>query len=159
MSPIIDFAALDLRSALDFAITIEEDAQLRYQRLASTVTDPAAAEFFRRMVQTEGEHRRQLEARGHVLFRHDPPRFDSSNTQDLDAPADEEVSASVGLREAMEAALRAEHRAHDFFASAVQSIEDPDVRAFFEELRREEAEHEALLREKIAALDAGQPPR
>jgi rubrerythrin len=159
MPPFIDFATLDLRSALDFAIAIEEDAKLRYQLLASTVTDPAAAEFFRRMVHNEGEHCRQLEARGDVLFRHAPRRLDTSEAPDLDAPGDGEVNASIGVREAMELALGAEHRAHEFYASAIPGIENPDVRAFFEELRQEEAEHEALLREQIAALDAAQPAR
>lgn len=156
MPPFIDFATLDLRSALDFAIAIEEDAQLRYRLLASTATDPAAAEFFRWMVSNEGEHRRKLEAREHVLFRHAPARFEDAR-DDLDAPADGEVNASIDVREGMELALRAEHRAHEFYASAIPSIENPDVRAFFEELREEEAEHEALLRERIAALDAVQP--
>src|SRR5512142_1911401 len=108
MRPLIDLSSLDLRGALDFAIAIEEDAELRYQRLASVVTDPAANAFFRKMVHNEGEHRRQLEARAQVLFRHDPPRFDTSVDSDLDAPADEEVDASVDVREAMEAALLAE---------------------------------------------------
>lgn len=149
----LDFSRLTLRGALDLAITIEEEAQLRYQEFAARVTDPAAAAFFREMVVNESKHRRQLEARRHVLFRHEPPRFEISLVDDVEAPSPEEVPQAIGAREAMEVALRAEVRAWEFYDQALAHLTDPDVKAFFAELRDEEVEHQALLRGKLARLD------
>jgi rubrerythrin len=148
-----DFATLDLRSAFDFAIGIEEDAQLRYQEFAAQVTDPQAAAFFREMMVNESKHRRQLTSRRDVLFRHAPPRFDTSIVGDgVEAPSLDEILPSISPREAMEVALRAEIRAHDFYDSAIPHLKDPDVRAFFEELREEEVEHQQAIRAIIARL-------
>lgn len=51
----IHFERLDDRAALDLAILIEEDAQLRYEQLAQLLgNDPGGAgEVFRAMVATE----------------------------------------------------------------------------------------------------------
>jgi rubrerythrin len=149
----IDFELLDLRSAFDFAIGIEEDAQLRYQEFAVTVSDPGAAAFFLEMVENEARHRRQLASRRDVMFRHAPPRFDTSIVEEgVEAPGEGEVVPSISAREAMEVALGAETRAHDFYAAAIPHLRDPDVRAFFEELRLEEVEHQQAIRERITRL-------
>jgi rubrerythrin len=150
----IDFANLDLRAAFDFAIGIEEDAQLRYQEFTTRVSDPAAAAFFREMVENESKHRRQLESRRHVIFRHARPRFEASLVDDVEAPDPGEVQQTISAREAMEVALRAETRAYEFYASAIPHVKDPDVRAFFEELKAEEEEHQAAIRAKLEQLDA-----
>lgn len=150
----LDFSRLTLRGALDLAITIEEEAQLRYTEFAARVTDPAAAAFFREMVVNESKHRRQLEARRHVMFRHEPPRLDTSLLDDVEAPDPDEVADAISPREAMEVALRAEVRAWEFYDQALPHIADPDVKAFFAELRDEEVEHQALLKEKLARLGA-----
>ena len=149
----LDFSRLTLRSALDLAITIEEEAQLRYQEFAAQVDDPEAVAFFREMVVNEDKHRRQLEARRHVLFRHEPPRIETSLMDDVEAPDRSEVPPAISAREAMEVALRAEIRAFEFYDKALPHIANADVRAFFQELREEEAEHQALLRQKIARLE------
>ncbi|MCM2334086.1 MAG: ferritin family protein [Anaeromyxobacteraceae bacterium] len=149
----LDFSRLTLRGALDLAITIEEEAQLRYQEFAARVADPAAAAFFKEMVANESRHRRQLEARRHVLFRHEPPRYETSLADDVEAPEPGEVPEGIGAREAMEVALRAEIRAWEFYDQALAHLADPDVKAFFAELRDEEVEHQALLRGKLARLD------
>lgn len=149
----LDFSKLTLRGALDLAITIEEEAQLRYQEFAAQVADPAAAAFFREMVVNESKHRRQLEARRHVLFRHEPPRLETSLLEDVEAPDPSEVPRAISAREAMEVALRAEVRAWEFYDGALAHIADPDVKAFFTELRSEEMEHQALLKERLARLD------
>jgi erythrin-vacuolar iron transport family protein len=150
----IDFANLDLRAAFDFAIGIEEDAQLRYQEFTTMVSDPGAAAFFREMVENESKHRRQLEARRHVIFRHAAPRFEWSLDDDVEAPDPGEIQPSLSAREAMEVALRAEIRAYEFYASAIPHVKDPDVRAFFEELKAEEVEHQEAIRRKLEQLPA-----
>jgi len=154
MTPRLDYSRLTLRGALDLAITIEEEAQLRYREFADRVDDAAAAAFFREMVENEEKHRRQLVARRHVLFRHEPARLETSLLDDdVEAPAPAQVPPAISAREAMEVALRAEVRAHDFYAQAMPHLADPDVRAFFADLREEEVEHQVLLRRRIEALD------
>ena len=144
--PGIDPGSLDLSSALDFAIGNEEDAQLRYQEFASRVSDPGAASFFREMVTIESEHRRQLEGRRNVIFRHGPRRFDTSVASDSWLPDPDEIVATLSPREAMEVALAAERRSYRFYEAALRGVKDPGVRTLFEELRDEEAEHEAAVR-------------
>lgn len=152
MGGTIDFGTLTLRGALDFAITIEEDAQYAYAEFAQRVTDPAAAAFFREMVENEGKHRRQLESRRDVLFRSEPRRFDTSLDVDVEAPGGAEVRPDLGAHEAMRVALRAEERAWAFYDAAIPHLVDADVRAFFEALRQEEVEHQDLLRSKLLEL-------
>lgn len=147
-----DFSELDLRSALDFAIGNEEDAQVRYQEFAARVSDPAAAKFFRFMVEAECSHRRQLEARRDVLFRHCSPRFDTSVASDEWLPDPEEINSALSVREAMEVALRAEIRSCEFYAAACGQVKDAGVRASFEALKEEEEEHEAEMRKILDRL-------
>ena len=148
----IDYSSLDLRSALEFAIGNEEDALLRYQEFAARVRDPAAARFFRLMIESESRHRRQLEARRDVLFRHGPERLDNSVVSEKWLPGPDELDTELSAREAMEVALRAEIRSAEFYAAAGAHVKDPDVRALFEELKEEEAEHEAEVRKILERL-------
>ncbi len=149
----IDFANLDLRSAFDLAIGIEEDAQLRYQEFASMVDDADAAQFFSDMANNEERHRRSLESQRDVLSRHAPPRFDTSIAEGVEAPNPAEVARSMSAREAMELALRAEIRAHEFYASAAPNVRDAGVRQLFENLKEAELEHEQTLRKLLQDLD------
>jgi rubrerythrin len=148
----LDFANLTLRGALDFAVTIEEDAEDRYRTFARQVSDPAAAAFFREMVVNEGKHRRQLESRRAVLFRHQPRRFERLADAEGEAPPPDQVQATISVRQAVEVALRAEERAWEFYDQAIPHVQDPEVRAFFEELRAEEVEHQRLLKDLLAKL-------
>jgi rubrerythrin len=148
----IDFSRLDLRGALDLAILIEEEAQLRYQQFTRLV-DGGALDVFTMMVENEAKHRRQLVARRDVLFRHDR-RIDTSllDAADAEAADPDEAGEHLSARDALEIALAAEIRAHQFYASAIPHVQDPDVRAFFEELAAEELEHQQFLRAKLAKL-------
>lgn len=152
----IDPGCFDLSGALDFAIGNEEDAQLRYEEFAARVSDPAAASFFRHMVVIETEHRRQLMARRDVIFRHGARRFDTSIASDGWLPEPGEVVTTISVREAMQVALAAERNSYRFYDVALRTVTDPDVRALFEELRDEEAEHEAALRNMLEALGRDQ---
>jgi hypothetical protein len=135
---------------------IEEDAQIRYEQLSRTLGDDpgGAGDVFRMMVVNEGKHRNQLVALRDTLFREAPPRIDvSALDSSVERPeVDDDLPRTA--REALQMALAAEQRAHDFYRRAVTRTEDAEVRAFFEGLMQEEVEHAALLAEKIARLDA-----
>jgi len=157
MGPSINFAALDLRGAFDLAIMIEEDAELRYQEFAKYLGDRdehGAAEVFRAMAINEAKHRSDLYLRRRLKYR--DPRIEISVLEpgEGEAPEPGELTPSMTARDALEVALRAEIRAYEFYANAIPYLTDPEVRAFFEELKEEEVEHQEMLREKIAAIDA-----
>ena len=102
----------------------------------------------------KSKHRRQLEARRDVMFRRSPRRFDTSLIDDAEPPDPGEITPSMSAREAMQVALQAEVRAYEFYASAIPYVKDPDVRAFFEELKQEEVEHQEAIRKKLSELPA-----
>jgi rubrerythrin len=157
---VIDVSTLDLRGAFDFAVMIEEDAQLRYEQLARLAGDDpgGAGDVFRMMAVNERKHRSELLARREQLFRGAPPRIDVSLLEGgAERPLVEDDELPRTAREALEVTLAAEQRAHAFYRDAAARVEDAEVRSFFLELMQEEAGHGALLAARIARLGAGEP--
>lgn len=151
----IDFATLTLQDALDFAILVEDEACERYEDLAAQMAThdaPAAAEFFLFMVMNEAKHGHELMIRRRELFGTEPSNVDRSMLWDVEAPDFSEVRAFMPAREALEVSLRAEVKAHQFFAEAVNHVTDPAIRTLFEELKEEELLHQDLVRREIAKL-------
>lgn len=153
----VDFVHLDLRSALDFAIGIEEEAQLRYQEFATLAGDGDVARFFAEMLGSETQHRRQLESRRTRLFGSAVPRFDSSLVGHSEGVDPGEVSTPRSVREAVELALQAETRAVEFYTATLPHLRDADVRALFEDLQAEEAEHQSALRRMLESFPIEKP--
>lgn len=150
----IDFGTLTLKDALDLAVLVEEEACERYGEFGDQMElhDTAdAARFFRFMQGNEQKHRDQLAARRRSLFGDAPVAVTRAMLFDVEAPDYDEARAFMTLRQALQAALRAEEKAHAFFTAALGRIDDPEVRALFEELRHEEVEHQALVRREIDA--------
>ena len=151
----VDFATLSLRDALDLAILIEEEAEERYEELAHQLEGhrtPEAARFFRTMIANEAKHRRRLsERRGH-LFAAAPCTVTRAMLWDVEAPDYDEARAFMTPRQAMQTALGCEEKAHAFFVAALPTLVDPEVRALFEELRDEEVQHQAMIREQLVGL-------
>jgi rubrerythrin len=155
MPSFLDYARLSLRDAFDFAIMIEEDAQLRYEQLSRLIGDDpgGVGDVFRAMVVNEGKHRKGLVARREALFGDEPPRIAISV---LDASVerpevlDEELPRTA--RAALEVTLAAEQCAHAFYSDVLARVLDPEVQTFFEDLRGEEAEHAALIERQISRL-------
>lgn len=159
----IDFGTLSLRDALDLAILIEEEAKERYEEFADQMelhhTEDAAA-FFRFMAWNEEKHREELAARRGHLFQGELAGVTRAMLFDVEAPEYDQARAFMTAREAMQAALVSETKAHDFFVAALPRIQDADVRRLFEELREEEIEHLELVRKELAKLppDPGHRP-
>jgi rubrerythrin len=159
MLSLVHIAGLDLRGAFDFAIMIEEDAQIRYEQLARLVGDDpgGAGDVFRIMAANEGKHRSQLVTRRDSLFRDDPQRVEISLIgEGVERPDVDDEELPRTAREALELALAAEKRAHAFYEDVSPRVKDPAVRALFEGLMQDEAGHAALLAAKIAQLDASE---
>lgn len=150
----IDFAALDLRDAFDFAIMMEEDAEVVYRRLAERLGDDpgGAGDVFRAMAETEAGHRKELLARRSALFRDAPPRIEISvidGEGGIERPDIDDELPRTAIA-ALESALAAERNACRFYGQVFTRIEDPEVQVFCRELIDQEAAHVATLAERIA---------
>jgi rubrerythrin len=105
------------------------------------------------MAGNEAKHGRELKIRRKARFGDAPAAVDRTMLWDVEAPAYEKVRAFMTVRGALEVALAAEVKAHDFFKSAIPHLNDSDVKTLFEELRKEEIEHQDLVRKELE----GQP--
>ncbi len=153
----LDFTTLDLRDALDLAILIEEEARDRYEELADQMENQHtgdAAKFFRQMIRNEARHGEELIARRRELVGNAPRRVDRSLLWEVEAPGYETVRAFMTLREALNVALEAEVKAHDFFDEALKHPMADPVRNLFTELKDEEVVHRDLVRQQLARLSA-----
>lgn len=157
-SAAVDFSRLDLRDALDLAILIEEEAQERYERLSSMVGGRYAGDagdVFRSMAKNEALHGAQLREQREELFAGVPRRIGADALYDVEAPDFGKAGVFMSARQALEAALESEVKAHEFFAQAVPHVTDAAVRRLFEELAAEELKHQAQLRVRMRGLPGG----
>jgi rubrerythrin len=148
----IDFATLTLKDALDLATLIEEEARDRYVEFAEQMTQfhtPAAAAFFEKMARVEELHRKALHDRRTAAFGDAPVTVSGASLFDVEAPEYDEARAFMTLRQALDAALHAEVKAHDFFKQFVGQVKDQAAHALFEELAAEELEHQALVKAEL----------
>jgi rubrerythrin len=153
----IDFSRLSLRDALDLAILIEAEAEERYGEFAHQMEihhTPEAADFFRRMVQNEARHGARLAEQRTARFGDAPRSVTRAMLWDVEAPDYDQARAFMTARQAMQAALRSEEKAHAFFVAALPQVHDPEVRALFTELRDEEVLHQTLVTNELAKLPA-----
>jgi rubrerythrin len=158
MPPAIDFATLSLVDALDLAILIEDEARERYEEFADQMTQhhtPDAARFFSDMAVNEAKHGSELRERRERLFPTEPRRVTREMLWDVEAPGFDEARMFMSAHDAMDVAMAAEIKAHDYFAAALVHVKDDDVKALFTELRDEEVEHQEMVQAAIAKL----PPR
>lgn len=151
----IDFSKLSLVDALDLATLIEEEARDRYEELTAQMEvyhTPGAAKFFGYMSKNEEKHRAALEDRRKQSFPDAPRTVRREMIWDVEAPEYHQVRVHMTPREALETAMSSEVKAHDFFAAALASVQDPEVRALFEELKDEELHHQELVKAELAKL-------
>ena len=144
----VDFSRLDAQDALDIAKVIEDEAELAYEHLSAWVAgdgNAEAAEFFTRMAALERRHKEAIVARRKALFGDAPPRHDESAPWQAEVPDYEALGREVSLEDAFEVALEAEARARDFYAEAIDYLEEPAVVELFEWLKRAEVEHTKLI--------------
>jgi rubrerythrin len=154
----IDFQKLTLKDALDLAILIEEDAKERYDqfvKIAGGRYPGDASDMFRDMAMNETRHRDELLARRTALFGDAPRNVTSELIEDAEAPDRGTPRVFMSARQAMEVALASEEKAYDFFAQALKGVSDPEVKALFEQLRDEEAQHQRWVKQRIEKLPPG----
>ena len=149
----LDISALNLQDALDLAVLIETEAEVRYLWFADLLGERYrgdAADFFAMMARNERRHGKELADRRRLLFGDAPSRVTAEMIEDVEAPATTKPRPYMSPRHALEVAMESEVKAYEFFDQALPGIQDPAVRKLFEELRHEESEHQGYLKEQMA---------
>jgi len=151
----IDFSKLTLMDALDLAHLIEIEAYQRYTLFSAQlgrrdVGD--AGSVFRSMADNEKKHGEQLAKRRKTHFGDAPAKVTLDDLFDVEAPDVGAPNSNMSALNAFKVALAAERKAFAFYDQAIPSVRQPDVKALFEELRDEEAEHVRMVEEIIAKL-------
>jgi rubrerythrin len=101
------------------------------------------------MAGREKRHKEEITARRAELFGNAPPRHDEATPWEAEVPDYESLGREVNLEEAFNVAMGAETRAHDFYAEALEYIEEPKVVELFDWLRKAEIEHQRMLTEEM----------
>jgi len=155
MSTRLDYSKLSLMDALDLAALIELEAYKRYtqfaERLGSRDSDDAGA-VFESMAINENKHGEQLAERRLALFGNEPPKVKLDDIFDVEAPDFGAPRWDMSQLKAYQVALMSEKKAFAFYDQALRWVTQPDVKALFEELRDEEAEHVQMVGDIIAKL-------
>jgi rubrerythrin len=141
--------------ALDLAAVIELEAYKRYtqfaEQLGSRGSDDAGA-VFHSMAVNENKHCEQLAERRLALFGDKPPKVKLDDIFDVEAPEFGAPRWNMSPLKAYHVALSSEQKAFSYYDQALRHVNQPDVKALFEELRDEEAEHVEMLKKIIAKL-------
>ncbi len=151
----LDFSKLTLMDALDLAALIELEAYKRYKQFVEqfgTRSTHDAGAVFESMAVNENKHCEEIAERRLALFGDQPPKVTPDDLFDVEAPEVGATRWDMSPLKAYYVALAAEKKAYDFYDQALRHVTQPDVKALFEELRDEEAEHVAMVEEIIAKL-------
>jgi rubrerythrin len=149
----VDLAELTLMDTLDLATLIEIEAYKRYNLFVEQIgSSTDAGAFFQAMVANEKKHADELAERRAALFGDTPPRVKLDDIFDVEAPDVGSTYRNMSEYKACQVALHAEKKAFDFYDRALRKVTQPDVKALFEELRDEEAEHVRMVEVIIAQL-------
>ncbi len=155
MSIRLDFSQLNLMDALDLASLIELEARRRYTEFAESLGTRGvgdAGSVFRSMAVNENKHCEEIAERRLALFGDQPAKVTLDDIFDVEAPSMGDVRWNMSALKAYQLALYSEQKAFAFYDEALEYVTQPDVKALFEELREEEAEHVGMLVKIIANL-------
>jgi rubrerythrin len=157
----IDFAHLSAKDVLDLAIAAEAEAKENYEQIATWMKgrgNVEVAEFFTTMADLEQIHCDQITEHRRRLFGDEPPSHRETAAWEVEAPDYDRISMDMSIRAALETALDAEVKAHDYYAGALDYVADPAVTVLFEELRLAELQHQRMIRRQIGRLEGRDEP-
>jgi rubrerythrin len=151
----LDLSKLNLMDALDLATLIEVEAHKRYTQFAEQLGSRDfgdAGSVFESMAVNENKHGEQITERRLALFGDVPPKVRLDDIFDVEAPDFGAPNRYMSPLKAYQVALSSERKAFAFYDQALRYVKQPDIKALFEELREEEAEHVRMIEEIIAKL-------
>ncbi len=137
------------------AIRIEARNGAIYDSLAQLFQgyDDSVTAIFREMAAEERQHGAQLEDRYRERFGPVPAPTEEPR-EVIEAPDLEDPEAfifdSMTVEQALEAGLRAEEAAREFYGREVARTSDPELQKVYRELGEFEETHVRLLKEKLA---------
>jgi rubrerythrin len=155
MTTKLEISKLTLMDAIDLAALIELEAFKRYTLFAEQLGTRDAGDagaVFKSMAVNERKHGEQLAERRLALFGEKPPKVKLDDIFDVEAPDVGAPSSNMSALRAYQVALSSEKKAFAFYDEALDHVSQPDIKALFEELRGEEAEHVRMIEEIIAKL-------
>jgi rubrerythrin len=155
MTTKLDISKLTLMDAIDLAALIEIEAFKRYTLFAAQLgshDSGDAGAVFKSMAVNERKHGEQLAERRLALFGDKPAKVKLDDIFDVEAPDVGAPSSNMSALRAYQVALSSEKKAFAFYDEALDHVSQPDIKALFEELRGEEAEHVRMIEEIIAKL-------
>ncbi len=151
----VDFSKLTLMDTLDMANLIEVEAFERYtlfaEQIGHRLSNDAGA-VFASMAVNEKKHGDELAARRRKLFGDAPAKVALDDIFDVEAPDVGGARRDMSEFKAYQLALHAEKKAFAFYDGALRTVTQPEVKALFEELRDEEAEHVRMIEEIMEKL-------
>jgi erythrin-vacuolar iron transport family protein len=151
----VDVSKLTLMDTLDLASLIEVEAFERYTLFARQIGrgfSNDAGSVFQSMAENEKKHGDELAERRRALFGTVPARVKLDDIFDVEAPDVGSTRWDMSEFKAYQVALHSEKKAFAFYDRALRHVTDPGVKALFEELRDEEADHVRMIEEIIAKL-------
>jgi rubrerythrin len=155
MTAKVDVSKLTLMDTLDLASLIEVEAFERYTLFARQIglgLSTNAGSVFQSMADNEKKHGDELAKRRRTLFGDEPATVKLDDIFDVEAPDVGAPRSDMSVFKAYQVALHSEKKAFAFYDEALRSVKQPDVKALFEELRDEEAEHVRMIEEIIVKL-------
>ncbi len=144
-----------VRETLLRAIQIEARNAAVYEAFAQLFQgyDDAVMNIFREMAEEERQHGAELEQRYRERFNDAPPPGPDPK-EVIEAPDLEDAEAlifdSMTIEQALEAGLRAEETAREFYRREVTRTADPALQRVYRELGEFEETHVRLLKQKLA---------
>ena len=119
-----------------------------------TSAEGDAASVFEAMAVNENKHGEQIAERRIALFGNLRPQVNITDIFDVEAPDFGAPTRGMSPLKAYWVALSSERKAYAFYDQALRNVSHPQVKALFEELRDEEAEHVQMIEAIIAKLPA-----
>jgi len=160
------FADLEAYEALHVAIFIEERNARIYERFAQQFAESsdeesqAIAATFREMADEELGHGSRLQELYYQYFKNQPCSLTDADIEEvIEVPqlqgAEPFISGAPNRRWALEAALTAERQAKHFYTDLALLTMEAPLRGLYQELARQERDHEEFLERKLAATETG----
>jgi rubrerythrin len=149
-----------VRETLLRAIQIEARNAAVYEAFAQLFQgyDDAVMNIFREMAEEERQHGAELDQRYRERFN-DAPLAGPAPREVIEAPELDDAEAlvfdSMTIEQALEAGLRAEETAREFYRREVTRTADPGLQKVYRELGEFEETHVRLLTDKLAEKRRG----
>jgi rubrerythrin/ferredoxin len=148
-----------LDTFLSFAVKVEEDAAVHFERLAESMEKCGNADVASLFTKLAGYSRLHLaEAKSRAIAAHATLQLPSKTAwPDQETPERTALwagDATLSRLDALKAALQGERRGYEFYYAVAGTTKDEEIRKVAKEFVKEEAEHVETLKRWIAAEEA-----